>query len=269
MEQINQLKEYIRTIIKGYTDSLLVIGKQGIGKTYVTLKTLSDEKSVYRIITSSISPLSLYKILYANNDCRKILVFDDIDGLFEDDRAYSIMLSAMGDKKVMWQSTTRHLEDVPQQFEWKGKIIVLANKLNLGKGVRRDAIISRALTYELDFTKEEIIEFMREIVNETNHFKLEKEQRNEIIDFIDANTDISNTQLSLRTLERLEELYMYNQRKWKDLAIPLLNKDETTKILMDCLDSCESVTGAQKQFSEMTGHSRATFFRIKSSLKVS
>lgn len=262
MKKLEITKEYIRAVARGFSNNLLLTGKQGTGKTFLVTKVLEEEKANYVVVTSSVSALTLYKTLYNYSKPGKIIVFDDMDGLFEDDKAYSLMLSAMGDRRVMWLSTTSLLGTCPPKFEFEGRIIVLANVIRAGKKIKEDAIRSRCLHYDLSLGNSEMIDFMTEIAQKPTE-NLTTEQRLEVVDFIKKNIDVSTTQLSLRTQQRLEELYAFNNDCWKNLALPFLSKDNIKQTLLDCMDNCNTVTEQQEEFSRRTGLSRRTFFRLK------
>lgn len=262
MKKIEITKEYIRAVARGFSNNLLLTGKQGTGKTYLTLKILNEEQADYVVVTSSVSPLTLYKTLYDYSRPGKIIVFDDMDGLFEDDKAYSLMLSAMGDRRVMWLSTTSLLDETPSEFEFEGRIIVLANVIKTGRKIREDALKSRCLYYDLNLGSGEIIDLMKEIAR-TEKEGFTASQRLEVVRFIEENIDESTSQLSLRTQQRIEEIYLFSSDNWRALSMPFLSKDNSKQILLDCVYKHSSISEAQQEFTRLTGLSRRTFFRLR------
>lgn len=64
MEKLEIAKEYVRAVARGHSSNLLLTGKQGTGKSFLVKQVLEEEKSNYVIVTSSVSPMELYKILW-------------------------------------------------------------------------------------------------------------------------------------------------------------------------------------------------------------
>jgi hypothetical protein len=255
-------KEYIRTLLKArHIHALILEGESGLGKSYVTVQTLTENglklNSDFIIINTYVTPLELHELLYKHSN--KIIVFDDIANLFESSTSLGILLSALWSptKKriVSYLSSTNKLR-APLQFEFKGKIIILTNKLPQ----ELETIKSRCFYLSLNFKFEERIKLIYEICK-INRIPLE------IADFIKEHTSAAHN-LNFRLPFKLFEIYRQNGNNgWDKLALQQLEVSEERAILLDILKSGKSVRQQVLDWIERTGLSRATYFRYKRQLE--
>lgn len=269
LEKYEILKGNVETLIKirGEINSLILFGEAGIGKTYMTKKILNEKGIDFKEIKGVISPLSLYRTLYENK--KKFILFDDIASIIGNENTYSIFLNVLFGGKTGWETTIkRRLKvKIPNEFQFKGKIIIITNSF-FGKMKEREGIIrSRCYYHELKLNYKDKLDMMYYIA-EQEHKKLKKEDRIKLVDFIRDNTDESTIDFDLRTQQKIEGFYTSNKKKWENLAKVLLKKDENLDFLISCLKSNNLIADAQKEFSEHTGRSRRTFFRYKNQLNL-
>lgn len=253
-------KEYITSVAKGFHKAMIFLGSAGIGKSFLTRQVLARLNVNFVESRGVNSPLGLYEFLYENRDEDKVIVFDDTCGLINSPFAYSILLGILWEGIATWNSTSDKLK-VPKKFIFNGKIIIIANKL---EGENSEVVKSRCLTYELKMNRDELIEMMYEIAK-NKHEKLSLKERNDIVDFIKENTNKS-MRFDLRTQQKIEQLYLYDKNNWKELSLPLLERDEDYSFLIECLDKHRSVKSAEIEWCRATGRHRATFYRMKKEL---
>lgn len=254
--------EYIKSVARGYNKSFIFLGKAGIGKSYITKQTLAKEGVKFIESRGVTSPLALYNFLYNNNSSDIVLVFDDVANLINNENSYSILLGILWENIACWNSTTEKLK-IPKQFIFKGRIIIIANKL---KGNNAEIIKSRCLVYNLKMTREDKINMMYKIAKQ-EHKELSVENRFKIVDFIKTNTNNATFNLDLRTQVKAENLYNYSPESWGKLVLAMFEKKREVEILEFALETSNSIKEAQNLFTEQTGLSRATFHRIKSGLE--
>jgi len=256
LKQYEIPKEYIKSVIKGFNRSFIFLGDAGLGKTYLTRQTLMKENTKFLESRGVASPLALYQFIYENNSEDMILVFDDVAGLINNPNSYSILLNVLYEGFVSWNSTTEKLK-IPKKFKFNGKIIIIANKLD---GYNADVVKSRCLVYDLRLTKEEKIKMMYSIAKQ-KHSSLTEEERNKIVDFINENS--VNCNFDLRTQQKIEHLFQYDKNRWKELSVPLLQKNEDMEFVMMCIKSSNSIQEAEQKFIRESGKSRTTFYNLK------
>ena len=93
-EVFGLLDQGIADVKSGRSKTLLITGTPGIGKTFTVAKQLAgaDSESFKGGITSA---AALYRLLFINNAKGKILIFDDLDTLFEDKECVNILKGAL------------------------------------------------------------------------------------------------------------------------------------------------------------------------------
>ena len=263
-------KEYIKAVANGNINALVLISEGGLGKSHLVFSTLSklgtlEEKFElgvdYEYVNTYTTSLGLYNTLYANRD--RVLILDDIEGLLEKNEGVSLLKSALwsptGYRTVSWNSTTTK-RDAPARFEFKGQIILCLNKMPKNANVQ--ALLSRAIVQEINFSYDDKIKMMYEIAK-TPYKDIDEKERIEVMDFIKANSDDTVEDINFRTLIKGFELYRYSKDKWKDLTKEILSVNPDIRTLKDVMKDKNMVKEQIRSFCELTGHSRATFFRWK------
>ena len=85
---------------------MIVSGDKGVGKTYTAEKILENQTiRNWKIVTSSMSAVQLYKFMWENNDA--IIVLDDVNSIIQDSKDGASLLKAATDsymiRKLSWQ----------------------------------------------------------------------------------------------------------------------------------------------------------------------
>jgi hypothetical protein len=258
-------KKYIANIISSGAESSLCSfiwkGEPGIGKSHVTLHTLEEmglrNKKEYAVLSGYITPLELYTFLYHNRN--KIVVLDDIPNIFDDDVSYHLLLSILwtvtGERMVYYLTSSSKLK-VPSSFEFKGKVIFLTNRLPK----ESESLRSRCLLYEMNLPYWQKLEIMEDIAKT-------QEISQDVMAFIRGNTDETTKNFNLRTLVKINGLYLHNNGDWRTLAIEQLGTDETLVLVKRLCTAIEKTSEQVREFTEKTGLSRTTFFRLKEKLR--
>ena len=263
------LKELIKITINGENNALCLVSEGGLGKTYQIFKTLSELNlklnQDYIYISSHITPLELYHILYNHLD--KIIILDDVEHLLDNITTIGILKSATWsavDKRIVNYYTTSEKLKAPSEFEFKGKIIMCLNKIPETNKEIIESLLSRIITYRLKFDYQTKIQIFYEIAKILNiDF--------ELIDFIKENTNEATENLNFRTLIQLNWIYKYyknNNGDWKPLIKEFLSekKDDILEVVLELIKSGKSVKEQVRLFKETVGLSERTFYRYKSKL---
>lgn len=125
----------------GIFKGLLVTGPAGIGKSVTIeqgLKQANDitGKSCYQgPIKGKITPLGFYDALYRNRQKNRIIWFDDVYGILDNEVSIEILKAATSrqhePRTIEWlgQMNTHFRENnIPQKFEFEGHIIISTNR---------------------------------------------------------------------------------------------------------------------------------------------
>ncbi len=135
--------------------------------------------NAYIKISGDISTAGLYQTMFINR--HKLILFDDCDGVFKDPDSMNMLKAALDTyekreisnmKKTYYDSTgmtdldieIKYEQDpnkLPNQFLFDGKIIFISN---LPESKFDKALISRSLHVDVNLTKQELLDRMRELV---------------------------------------------------------------------------------------------------------
>lgn len=270
------LKELVKIAVRGRVSGLIVYGEAGLGKTYTVLQTLAEmgkrlgEDYIY--ISTHITPLELVNMLYKYQD--RIIVIDDVEKLLEDLKTIGILKSALwssvnGTRIITYYSTSEKLE-APEEFEFKGKVILLLNRIPKKNKEIVESLLSRVLTYRLHFSYEERLKIMYEMAKVFN-IPLE------VVDFLKEKFTPALENFNFRTLIQLNLIYEYykqypsqlNGSSWKVIGEKLLeqNTNPIMQKVWELINSSKSVKEQVEEFRRETGMSRRTYFRYKAKLE--
>lgn len=202
------LRKYVRMVIKGIQPSLLVTGSPGVGKTFVTgdeIKKagLVKEKDWVKI-KGKTTAAAMYISLYRNNG--KLIVYDDCDSVFKDDDAINILKGALdseeAERDITWE-VAREIKDpttgekVPRSFNFNGRVIFLSN---LAQKKIDTAIKSRAFVVEVALSPPDMIKYIEDLmpkVMPNEPMSLKKSALNTIKSVAAVNKKV---QINMRTL---------------------------------------------------------------------
>jgi len=266
------LKELIKIVAKQDLNGLIVYGEAGLGKTYVCLKTLGElglkAGDDFSYVSGHITPIELHNHLYKFRN--KISVIDDVEGILNDPKVLSILKSALWssfDKRyVSWNSQT-HFLNAPKEFEFRGKVFLLMNRIPPRNEVL-NSLLSRVLTYNLKFDHRTRLEVMYEI---SKLFNLDLE----VVDYLRSRYTPAFENFNFRTLLQLNAVRRYydqnppsNGVDWKTITDELIRQstNPTANEVWRLINSEKSVAEQVREFEDITGYSRRTFFRVKTRL---
>ena len=254
------LEDYINIWIKSKKiHGLLVEGPVGTGKTHQLERILKQKKKKYILINTHITPLSLYITLYTFKD--EFIVVDDVLKLFKDKTTSGLLIAALQSKErdrlVSYYTTSEKLGDIPNHFNFKGKIAILCNKLP----ANLDHLKSRCYHLILEFSYKEIIAILKEVSKNLGYPQ-------ELVKFIKENTDETTSKeiLNIRLLLKLNSIYQEFPNKWKELGVYLIKKDTNLYILKHILDKYNNIREQIKMYKKLTGRGRSSFYRDKKKL---
>jgi len=265
------LINYIKSVINSdnYLNSLFVVGEGGLGKTTILLKTLKEMNKEYVYISNYTTIVEFVNFLYEHKD--SIIVMDDMEGIFNLGAKFINILKGTlwgvgkENKRIVTYLTTDKRLKAPSQFEFKGKIFFLLNKMPNEKDSLIRALLSRSLVYELNLTYEEIMKMMGEFAK-IEYKNLTFEERKMIYEFLKENTDDTCEDINFRTLVKMYDLYLTNKENWKSICKNLIKRNEKLALLKLYLKESNTIKEAQERFCEETGLCRKTFFNLKAKL---
>jgi len=223
----------------GLNRSMFCYGPPGVGKSTVIMNALENSQANYELVKGHITEAQLYVLLYTNRHENYILVLDDADSVFAEEKTLNILKAATDStstRLISWRSSrdmyTEAGELVPSSFEYNGSIIFITNKdfdAEIAKDNKLschfDALRSRSHYISVNInTKRELLVYIANTINSTNILKsFDKTTKRDIIQFIDDNKYKLN-ELSLRLVKKLSDLVRIFPDTWRDTALVTLTK---------------------------------------------
>jgi hypothetical protein len=236
-QRFDMLQDMTKAVKKGDVRAMIVSGPPGVGKShgveqvldrYKTLEAIGGTKN-HEVIKGAMSPIGLYCKLYKMADKGKVVVFDDCDGIFQDDLSLNILKAALDSKKkrtIHWNTDSFKLrnEGVPDQFNFEASAIFITNmKFDKVKGKLREhlsALESRChyMDLTIDSDKDKMLR-IKQVTQDgmLDAYKISDEVKNDIVDFVDINKNRLR-ELSLRTVLKVADLAVSFPDKWEAFA---------------------------------------------------
>lgn len=229
-ERFEFIEQFVKMVGMGVSNSLIVAGPGGLGKTHTVTNTLNalgkkemgigDKTGDYIFVKGHSTAKALYRTLFENNGMT--IIFDDCDSVFRDPIGANILKAALDsyDKRVIsWNAEFSEREDLPNRFEFYGRVIFISN---LSAGQMPQAILSRSLKCDVSMTLEEKVERIATVVM-SNEFMPQygKDVKKDVVAFIRENA-AQASDLNIRTATMVAKI-RYEMEvvggDWKRLAL--------------------------------------------------
>jgi len=239
-ERFEILDEMTRATVNGDVRAMIVTGPPGVGKSFGVERELEKSGLLddmvgrprkYEVVKGAMTPIGLYCKLYEYSDKNNVLVFDDCDSVLMDDLSLNILKAALDSSKrrtIHWNADSHKLrnEGVPNSFDFKGSVIFITNvKFDNVRSLKLkdhlEALMSRChyLDLTLDTMRDKYLR-IKQIARSGGLFTsygLDKQQENEIIDFMKTN-QTRLREMSLRMAIKLADLRRMSPSRWQGIA---------------------------------------------------
>ena len=240
-ERFEVLDLMTKASIAGDVRGLIVTGPPGVGKSFGVEKELekagffdhiSGKKIRYNIVKGASTALGLYSNLYKYSDKGDITVFDDCDGVLQDEVCLNLLKGALDSgakRRLAWNSsasTYLEKEGIPENFLFHGTVIFITNiKFDNVRSAKikdhLDALMSRChyLDLTMDSMREKLIR-IKQIADTGLLFegKLStKKDETEVLEFLNENKE-QFREMSLRMAIKLADLKKISPDGWQKLA---------------------------------------------------
>ena len=83
---------------------------------------------------------------------------------------------------------------------------------------------------------------------------------------MERNSNEATQDLSIRTLIKCYQFYMFDRVIWKELALRILKANPRKEIVLELTKSGKSSKEQEQIYYERTGYSRADYYRVKQEL---
>jgi hypothetical protein len=229
------LRKMVRMVAVNTPTSLVIVGDSGLGKSFTVDEVMTscslEKDSDYVVIKGHATPKSIYRVLWENHD--KIVVFDDCDGVFRDEKAVNILKGALEThpiRRVSWltertNGSSGEIDgEIPKSFDFEGKIIFISN---LKLSDVPEPILGRAMYVDVSMTADEKIARINHCLDNIRR-DVSMDIKREVLTLLDdLKCEIKN--LNFRTFLKVLEIRMTDGEddiSWKDLATYVVTSDQ-------------------------------------------
>ena len=218
-EKFNFIRDVVRMVINGVNPSALIVGKSGVGKTYLVRDELTkaglEKDTDYLFVSGHSSAFGLYKLLHDHRE--NLIVMDDVDSIFRDVKSVNILKAALDSyniRRVSWFSEkTGDKDDIEPYFDFEGRIIFISN---LYADQIDEAVRSRSFCMNLRLTNAEVTDHLRNMIKFIEP-GVDIDIKTEVLDYIDTISD-SFEVYGIRTLIQGIRIYIgANGGNWKKM----------------------------------------------------
>lgn len=233
--RIDVFESLVDDVIRGDMRALAISGPPGMGKSYPVEEKLKRSGMPFQIIKGHASAKGLYETLYQYSTEGSILVFDDADSIFGDEKALNLLKSALDtteERVLSWvtgsafgASVSDDDRDIPTSFTFEGSIIFITNldfdgMIEKGNRIAKhlEAIMSRTPYIDLAIkNRKDCLIRVKQVIRDTQMLKeLNVEQRKDVVKFLEDNI-AQLRELSLRTALKVA-MYRRSNDNWYDIA---------------------------------------------------
>jgi hypothetical protein len=264
-----EMEKYIEMVCAGLCNFCVITSEGGLAKTWSTKQVLAQKGAAYAYLNSFTTPLELYNFLY-DNARDKVILIDDCEGIWENRTVLSILKNATelnGPRGISWNSSSTRLGKRQRSTPFTSRIILLTNQVpNPERSEHVRAVLSRALLCQVELGYGEKLEIIQ-AVSKRPYPGLSGKTRTEICDFLKRNSSPATPGLSIRTLVKLYQFYLFDETTWKELGLRILKADPRREYVYSLLSSGRSVHEQVILYKERTGYSRADYYRIREQLR--
>lgn len=218
------VKKLIEDLVVGYSNSFIILGTAGQGKTEVAFETLKElgfqEKEHFKYVANYITPRGLIDLLQEVNNLKppKILILDDISTTLRNVQSIELLKGGLweanGKRRIIWKT---HRENI--EFEFQGKIIIILNYLNAENPLIA-SLIDRSSFYEIKLTNQEIRELILEKAKKP-FANIPAQKRQEIAQYV-CQVGNNSKKFSLRLLPIAFSYFRSSPNHYKDLILSRL-----------------------------------------------
>ena len=231
-KRFKHMENYVNMVLKGISNGLIISGAPGIGKTHRVKKLIKstgyDLGDNYQLITGRCTTPALYLALYNYSREDDITLIDDCDDALLDMNSVNILKAALdtGDERILSyfvsrgpevseeDAVMRHPElapdkkgkyYAPNQFEYNGRIIIITN---MYAGQIDTALKNRCVVCNLDFTTEETLGIVKEIMPVILPTKLDNASKDLAYKFLCELADKkADMEISIRSFTTIAKIY--------------------------------------------------------------
>jgi hypothetical protein len=284
--KLRLVDDHLRAVVHGYQTGLYLYGASGMGKSFNVIRTLEEVEADFRLFNSRMTAKGLFRVLQASPDSTHVL--EDVERLTCDRDAQSVLRSALWAQPGRERQCTWTTDDGERRFEFRGGIVMLANR-PLADLPELRALATRIAVHKLDVSDAEMAAHMRRIAGEgfrRGRHQLGPEHCLEVCEFLLRECRAANCPLDLRLfdnscLDYLQWDASHSRCHWHDLVANRVRQSAhhfrhqlsggtreerlqaEREVVKEVCRESESPQDRVRLWRERTGKSEDSFYRRK------
>jgi hypothetical protein len=234
-ERFNDMEQYIKMVLSGLQPSVLICGAPGLGKTYRVMQMVRSAGVNYKVIKGKETALAFYMDLFHYHHEGDVLVCDDADDVLTDETITNLIKAATdsSDERIVSYGTSKPpmmseeefmmldpedqdlcgaieargsiIHTYPKSFVTEGAMIIITNK---NAGQIDTAVRNRGLLCDLQFTVEECLGLVRDIMPNIMPNKLSVDAKIKALDYLTTLAEKkANMDISIRSFCTVAKVY--------------------------------------------------------------
>jgi hypothetical protein len=221
--KLRLVDDHLRAVVRGYQTGLYLYGASGMGKSFNVIRALEEEGADFLLFNSRMTAKGLFRVLRASPDATHVL--EDVERLTCDRDAQGVLRSALWAQPGRERQCTWTTDDGEHRFEFRGGIVMLANR-PLADLPELRALATRIAVHKLDVSDAELAAHMRRVAGEglkRGRHQLGPEHCLEVCEFLLGECRAANCPLDLRLLDNSCMDYLqwdanHSRCHWHDLV---------------------------------------------------
>src|SRR5262245_36382821 len=160
--KLKLVEDLVIRVADGLEHGFYLHGEGGIGKSHLVFNTLDREGFPYHTFNSRMTAKGLFRTLQRHPDA--VVVLEDMERLTNDKDAQGVLRSALSATQGKSRIVTWITADDPEEFEFRGGLIMTANR-PLADLPELRAVESRIAVLRFEVTQEELQAQIRRIAS--------------------------------------------------------------------------------------------------------
>lgn len=210
----SKMSKYVKMVINGINNSIILCGAPGVGKTYNVKRQLKaagyNEGHNLYTIKGKCTPRRLYLTLYQYQRKGDIVLIDDADALVgpnAPEDSINILKAALDstsddEGRLVSYGVSGKLQDdegmdIPKRFYYNGGIIVITNH---NAGTLDTALRGRSFIQDIHFDVDDVLQIIKKLMPAIDPEHLSSEAKFKAYEYLqELNEKGSNMEISIRT----------------------------------------------------------------------
>lgn len=253
-QAFKEMQGYVKTVLKGLQPGVILCGAPGVGKTYRVLQQLKANGYKHgqnlAIIKGRCSPRQMYLTLYEYKTKGNMILIDDADSLVgpkAPEDVINILKAALDstsddEGRLVSYKISGKLEDdegnpVPKECYVNCGIIVITN---YSAGMLDSAIRNRVFVQSLDFTTEQLLSLVHDLMPAIAPQKLSMDAKTKAYDYLlDMAKKGDAMEISIRSFTTCARLFQVCE------GDPDFNDDDAKSMIAEQM-KLQSLRGGKK-----------------------